>query len=252
MLVTSRLTKDYRSGSRHKFALKNVSVSFPGGVTSLIGPNGSGKSTLMRVLTTVEKPTSGHFAVDGYAIERAVVSDYRMRIGYVPQEVRFVPRMRVREALEYAGWVAGMSRADYHARVAEVLSLVGLSDKEHHRVGSLSGGQTRRLGIAAALMHQPSIYFLDEPSAGLDPQARIDVRNIIKEIGASATVVVSSHFTDDVAGLSNHVVTLNQGRVSFEGTWEELHQATVASGAGANSVDPLEGALSYLGQKELP
>lgn len=230
-------------------ALDNVSAQLPEGITTLIGANGSGKSTLIRVLCTLEAADGGSFSVDGERIEGKTRDAYRQRIGYVPQDVRFVSTMSCQDALAYAGWVAGMSRSEYRARIPEVLAEVGLPEVANARVGSLSGGQNRRIGIAAALMHRPDVIYFDEPTAGLDPQARFEVRNLIRSVGERATVVISTHLTDDVDSLADHVIALHTGRVAFEGSWQQLQQH---AGPATHSSDPLEEALAVIAKSPAP
>lgn len=230
-------------------ALDNVSAQLPEGITTLIGANGSGKSTLIRVLCTLEAADGGSFSVDGERIEGKTRDAYRQRIGYVPQDVRFISTMSCSDALAYAGWVAGMSRSEYRARIPEVLAEVGLPEVANARVGSLSGGQNRRIGIAAALMHRPDVIYFDEPTAGLDPQARFEVRNLIRSVGERATVVISTHLTDDVDSLADHVIALHEGRVAFEGSWQQLQQH---AGPATHSSDPLEEALAVIAQSPSP
>ncbi len=243
------LSKTYRASGRAVHALDNVSAQLPEGITTLIGANGSGKSTLIRVLCTLEAADGGSFSVDGERIEGKTRDAYRQRIGYVPQDVRFVSTMSCSDALAYAGWVAGMSRSEYRARIPEVLAEVGLPEAANTRVGSLSGGQNRRIGIAAALMHRPDVIYFDEPTAGLDPQARFGVRNLIRTIGEHASVVVSTHLADDVASLADHVIALNKGRVAFEGSWQQLRQH---ASSATHSSDPLEEALAVIAQSPAP
>lgn len=244
MIETITLTKTYRSAGRHGKALSDVSVTLPHGVTALIGSNGSGKSTLLRILSTIERADQGSFKVNGQLIDRRTLAQYRAQIGYVPQDVRFVSRMKCKDVLEYAGWVAGMDQKACRERIPEVLKIFGLEDLENARVGEVSGGQNRRIGIAAALMHNPSIIFCDEPTAGLDPQARIEVRNSLKAAAKNATVVLSSHLAEDVSTLAQHIVALDHGRVTFEGTWWEL--LANASDGAVSTGDELEMCLAYL------
>ncbi|AWB84004.1 ABC transporter ATP-binding protein [Corynebacterium liangguodongii] len=246
LIETHTLSKVYRTRGRTIEALKDVSVRFPAGVTALIGSNGSGKSTLMRILCTIESASRGSFRLNGNVIEGKARALYRLRIGYVPQDVRFVSTMSCKDVLAYAGWVAGLDRKRYLTRIPEVLELVDLPDAVNARIGSLSGGQNRRIGIAAALMHEPEILFLDEPTAGLDPQARIEVRKILNQVASTATVVFSTHLADDVATLAQRVIAMNAGRAAYEGSWNELVEAAMQSQDADLTHDDLELALTHV------
>lgn len=248
MICTSSLSKTFRSRTGTTEAVKDVSVTFPPGLSVLIGANGSGKSTLIRLLCTIEKPTRGGFSIDGSEIAGRALANYRRRIGYVPQDVHFASTMTCRDALAYAGWVAGLDRRAYLRRIPEVLEMIELPEIENSRVGNLSGGQTRRVGIAASLIHSPDILFLDEPTAGLDPQARIEVRHLLNRLKDSATVILSTHLQDDLEHVADNVVALHNGRVAYEGEWSRL-KAVSADDFSSVSTDPLERALAYVASK---
>lgn len=246
MITTHQLSKTYRTHTGKVTALESVSVSIPRGITGIIGPNGSGKSTLLRLLTSVERPTTGTIELDGQPITGKFKRDYRRAIGYVPQDVTFVPSMTVTQALEYAGWVSGMTGKACRKRIPEALDMVELGEKARSKVGGLSGGQNRRLGIAAATIHAPDIVLFDEPTAGLDPQARVGIRNIIELLGHDSTVVVSSHLADDISRLSKQIVALRRGAVAFTGEWDELLHAAKNSEHAIDSSDPLEIVLGFV------
>lgn len=248
MLELHNLSKEYRGPKGKTHALRDVTVEIQPGITGLIGPNGSGKSTLMRLLTTIERPTSGELRLNGQPITGKALALYRLGIGYVPQDVRFVPSMSLTRSLEYAGWVAGLSRRDCLKRIPEVLQHVHLEHALHQPVSSLSGGQNRRLGIAAALLHEPQILFFDEPTAGLDPQSRLEVREILQGFGKEVTVVISSHLADDIARLSDHIIALDQGGLVFSGQWNDILEIAQSHGGENQSSDPLEVVLGYLAQ----
>ncbi|HCJ69471.1 ATP-binding cassette domain-containing protein [Corynebacterium casei] len=242
------ITRIFSGVSGKKVALDQVYATFERGITTLIGANGSGKTTLLKILATIDSPTSGTLQHNGETIGFKSSEDYRDCIGYVPQDVRFVSGMKCDEALAYAAWVSGMSRSQAQPRIPEVLQLVGLSLKAKEKVGSLSGGQNRRLGIAAALIHRPDILFLDEPTAGLDPQSRLEIREILQALAQQATIVISTHLIDDVEGLSQKTLALHEGRAVFHGTWHEL-SAAAATDNSLNSSDKLENALAFVSQR---
>lgn len=246
ILETKGLSKVYKSLRGSVLALSDISLAIPPGITGLVGSNGSGKSTLIRLLTTLEQPTRGEICFHGLPLRNKQRRRYRQTIGYVPQDVRFVPTMNCREALLYVGWVAGLDAKTTRSRIPEVLALVGLANAEKQPTRALSGGQNRRLGVAAALIHDPKILLLDEPTAGLDPQARIQVRNIISTVGTKIPVVVSTHLSDDVTVLADHVIALHQGKVAFAGPWKKLDDLGRMWDMRNAMADPLERALAAL------
>lgn len=252
MLRAQRLTRYFSSIGGKKRALECVTAYFDTGITTLIGANGSGKTTLLKILATIDSPSSGTLEHDGSAVNFKLAEKYREHIGYVPQDVRFVSGMNCEEALIYSAWVSGMSRTNILPRISEVLDLVGLLSKRKERVGSLSGGQNRRLGIAAALIHDPDILFLDEPTAGLDPQSRLLIRKILHNLAPHATIVVSTHLIDDVESLSQNTLVLHEGWAAFHGTWDELLLSAqdFAESVGLQSSDKLEIALAYVSQQK--
>ena len=164
------------------------------------------------------------------------------------RDVHFASTMTCRDALAYAGWVAGLDRQAYLRRIPEVLDLVELPEIENSRVSNLSGGQTRRVGIAAALIHSPDILFLDEPTAGLDPQARIEVRRLLKRLKDSATIILSTHLQDDLEHVADSVVALHNGRVAYEGAWDRLRDVSTENFSSV-STDNLERALAYVASR---
>jgi ABC-2 type transport system ATP-binding protein len=211
-------------------ALAGVDLRLTPGITGLLGPNGAGKTTLLRILATVLPADSGSLSVLGHdpssADGRLAV---RRALGYLPQE----PGLhRSFSAFDFVDYVAILKewadRRSRHDEVRRVLTLVGLEDRMHARIRSLSGGMRRRVGIAQALIGDPDLLVLDEPTAGLDPEQRLRFRELLSAVATRATVLLSTHQTDDVAALCRGVVVLLDGRVAFEGTAPEL--SAVAAG----------------------
>ena len=196
--------------------LRGVDLRLGTGVTGLLGPNGAGKTTLMRVLATVLAPDAGTVRLlerdPGDARERAEI---RRRLGYMPQEPGFQPRFT---AFEYVDYVAILKehtvRRERHDEVRRVLELVGLGDVAGKRTRALSGGMRRRLALAQALLGDPRLLILDEPTAGLDPEQRLRFRDLISQLGEDRTILVSTHQTEDVAALCPQVVVLAEGAVA--------------------------------------
>jgi ABC-2 type transport system ATP-binding protein len=209
--------------------LRNVDVHFGAGLTAILGPNGAGKTTLLRCLATVLAHTDGELSIDGLDPRRESERiEIRRRLGYLPQEVGLLDGSRVFDVVEYLAALKGF-RDDRRRRLAvfDVLDRVGLRDRAATHVDRLSSGMRRRLGLAQALLGDPALIVLDEPAAGLDPEERIRLREILTERRHSSTVVMSTHLTDE-ASVCDRIVVLIDGFVRFTGTPAQL--AALASG----------------------
>lgn len=203
-------------------ALDGLSFRTGPGVTGLLGPNGAGKTTLIRALATVLAADGGTLSILG----RDPVADrleIRRRLGYLPQEPGYHRGFTVFEFIDYVAILKELvDRRARHDEVRRVIGEVGLGEVSGKKIRKLSGGMRRRVGIAQALLGEPELVLLDEPTAGLDPEQRLRFRDLISRIGESRTVILSTHQTEDVAALCGRVVVLKRGRVEFEGTPEEL------------------------------
>ena len=225
-------------------ALDDVSLTMGDGVVGLLGPNGAGKSTLMRILATAMAPDRGALTVLGHdpltaAGQRAV----RRRLGYLPQNPGFHNGFTAYAFIEYVALLK--EYADRRARRAEVdrvLSAVGLRDERHRKIKKLSGGMRQRVGLAAALIGDPALLILDEPTVGLDPQQKLRFRELVAALGEGRTVLLSTHQTEDVMTVCQRVIVLDRGRLRFEGAPAEL--AGVAGGRVWASVERGPGALA--------
>jgi ABC-2 type transport system ATP-binding protein len=205
-------------------ALDGATLSLGVGITGLLGPNGAGKTTLMRILATVLAPDEGSVQLlgrdPGDARERVEI---RRRLGYMPQEPGFPPRFTAFEFLDYIAILKEHTeRRARHDEVRRVLDLVGLADVARRRTSALSGGMRRRLALAQALLGDPRLLILDEPTAGLDPEQRLRFREVISRLGEDRAILVSTHQTEDVAALCTAVVVLAGGRTILTGTPGEL------------------------------
>lgn len=211
-------------------ALDDVSFSFGAGVTGLLGPNGAGKTTLLRVLATAIAPDAGHVSVFGADPSGAVGRlAARRRLGYMPQEPGFHPNFTTCEFVDYVAILKELGdRRQRHDLVRQALVEVGLAEARGKRIKALSGGMRRRVALAAAIVGQPDLLILDEPTVGLDPEQRLRFRELIAELGERCTVLLSTHQTEDVMSLCRRVVVLHTGRVRFDGPPAEL--ADVARG----------------------
>ena len=211
-------------------ALDGVDVALERGITGLLGPNGAGKTTLLSILATVDEPDAGQvsaFGLDpGHAAERVEI---RRRLGYLPQELGYHRHFTVAAFLDYVAILKEITDRRRRAEeVARVLAAVGLEDRARSRIRALSGGMRQRLGIAQALLGQPGLLILDEPTAGLDPEQRLRFRELLSGLPGDPVTVLSTHQADDIAAICPHVVVLLKGQVHFAGTPAEL--AATAAG----------------------
>ena len=215
-IVIDDLAKSYRS----THVLDGLSLRLGPGVTGLLGPNGAGKTTLLRILSTVLAADRGSVRILGLdpAVEAERV-EIRRRLGYVPQEAGFYEHFTAFEFVDYLAILKEHTDRDArHDEVRRVLDVVGLGEVRHRKLRKLSGGMKRRVVIAQALLGQPELLVLDEPTVGLDPEQRLRFREMLAGVGPNATVVLSTHQTTDVAALCQRVVVVDKGRVRFDGT----------------------------------
>jgi ABC-2 type transport system ATP-binding protein len=215
-----QLNKVYPNGNQ---ALKNIDLEFGTGMFGLLGPNGAGKSTLMRILVTLMRPTSGIVLVDGKDIQKHR-KELRKMLGYLPQDFRFFTSLKTWEFLDYSGSLAGMrNRKERLAEVDRLLDQVGLLEVRDRQANKLSGGMKRRLGIAQALIGDPRIIVVDEPTTGLDPDERIRFRNILSHLSQNnVTIILSTHIVGDISSTCQGMALLNRGELVFSGSPEEL------------------------------
>jgi len=201
-------------------AVAGVDFSAEPGITGLLGPNGAGKTTLMRMLATVLAPDDGRLRLLGHdPAEAAGRLAIRRRLGYVPQEPGFHRSFTAFEFVDYVAILKEMTdRRARHDDVRRVLSLVGLTDVAAKRIRALSGGMRRRVALAQALLGSPDLLVLDEPTAGLDPEQRLRFREVVSEVATDATVVLSTHQTEDVSALCQRVVVMHEGHIRYDGS----------------------------------
>lgn len=215
------LTKTFGGGVH---ALAGVDLTIPTGMFGLLGPNGAGKTTLMRILAGILNPNSGTVHVGPHDLGRpASRVAVKRTLGYLPQELGLYPDLSGREFLDYIAILKGMNdRAHRGSRVKELLGLVGLDDAAGRELKTYSGGMKRRVGIAQALLNDPRLLIVDEPTAGLDPEERIRFRNLLVSLAGDRTVLLSTHIVEDVAQTSHRVALLAAGRVVFHGSTSGL------------------------------
>ncbi len=215
-IVISHVDKYYGK----KQALRDVDLTIERGMFGLLGRNGAGKTTLMKTLATLHEKQGGEISVCGIPISHA--SEVRGIIGYLPQDFSMYPNMTVYECLDYLGTLSQMPRAQRQKRIEMLLKRVNLSEKKRSRVRSLSGGMKRRLGIAQALLHDPRVLIVDEPTAGLDPEERIRFRNLLCEVAEDRIVILSTHIVGDIEATCENIAILNEGELLWKGTVSQL------------------------------
>jgi ABC-type multidrug transport system ATPase subunit len=217
-LSIENLGKKY---SGNNWGLRNFSLSIYSGVVGLLGPNGAGKSTLMRLITTVTKPTEGTVIWDGMSI---VSSPERVRkvLGYLPQDFGIYPNLNAVEFLSYLAAARGITGKSARTRINQLLELVNLIDARKQRLSSLSGGMKQRVGIAQALLNDPQLLIVDEPTAGLDPEERIRFRNLLSELSGDRIVILSSHIVSDLEATATSIAIMNKGSLVAHASPEEL------------------------------
>ena len=212
-ITISHLTKDYG-----KFrALDDITFHIPGGMFGLLGPNGAGKTTLMRILTTLLRPTSGDVQIGSFDLLRDP-GKIRQRLGYLPQDFGFYRTLNAFEMLEYIATLKNVPTGQRKEQVQAVLAEVNLLAEAHRKVGTFSGGMRQRLGIAQALLGQPDLIVVDEPTAGLDPEERIRFRNLLARLAEQRTVLLSTHIVADIEASCSGLAVLNRGRLVFCGS----------------------------------
>ena len=216
-LTICDVTKEY--GSLR--AVDRVSFKMKNGVYGLLGVNGAGKTTLMRILTTLIKPTSGEILWDGQDVFR-MDGQYRKLLGYLPQDFGYYPDFSIYDYLMYVATLKGIRPAVAKQRVKELLKQVGLVKVRHKKMKTLSGGMKRRAGIAQAMLNDPKILILDEPTAGLDPNERIRFRNLISELSEDRIVLLSTHIVSDIEYIANEILLMKDGCIILSGSAEEI------------------------------
>lgn len=216
-LQVEHLCKFYRK----KEALRDVNFTLEQGVYGLLGENGAGKSTLMRILTTVDFPSSGSVLYQGRNITK-MDEDYRDLIGYMPQDYSVYPGFTATDFLDYMGTLKGIPKDKLKIKIPEVLEFVNLSDVANKKVRTFSGGMKRRIGIAQAILNDPKILILDEPTAGLDPKERIRFSNMISNMAKEKIILFSTHIVSDIEAIANRIIIINKGEIMETGNIDTL------------------------------
>lgn len=203
-----------------KQALKDISLTIPQGMFGLLGRNGAGKTTLMKTLAALHAKNAGEISICGIPIENT--KKIREMIGYLPQDFSMYPNMSVYECLDYLGALSELGRSERKKSIESLLRKVNLCEQAGSKVKSLSGGMKRRMGIAQALLHDPKVLIVDEPTAGLDPEERIRFRNLLCEVAQERIVILSTHIVGDIEATCENIAIMNEGCILWNGTVEKL------------------------------
>jgi ABC-2 type transport system ATP-binding protein len=224
MITIKSLSKTYKSNGKAVHALNGLDLEIGGGMFGLLGPNGAGKTTLMRILAGIVNPSSGSVKINGsdLANEKGKTAVKTM-LGYLPQELGMYPELSAFQFVDYMAILKGLDDPQYRrSQVEKVLEMVGLTSESGRKIKGFYGGMKRRVGIAQALVNDPKLLIVDEPTAGLDPEERIRFRNLLVNLAANRTVLLSTHIVEDIGQTCRDLAVLSQGKVLFRGSPTEL------------------------------
>jgi len=222
MLELDGVGKRFRGGN---YGVRDLSLSIGGGVLGLLGPNGAGKTTLMQMIATITRPTAGTIRFQGVDVVREPDA-IRRKLGYLPQDFGVYDNLT---AVEFLSYFAALKGVHGKARIGEMLEMVNLHNVAKRAVGGFSGGMKQRLGIAQALINDPDLVIVDEPTAGLDPEERVRFRNVLADVGIGKLVILSTHIVSDVESVATHIAIMNAGAIVACATPEELMRGAEGS-----------------------
>lgn len=214
-LVLDRLTKHYKN----KIAVDRVSARFKEGIYGLLGANGAGKTTLMRMICGILTPTGGEVSLDGIP---ATAEEYRAALGYLPQDFGYYPNFSGRDFLLYLASLKGLTKHHAQKKAEELLHFVSLEKEAGKKIKTYSGGMKQRLGIAQALLNDPKILILDEPTAGLDPKERVRFRNFLEKLGQDTIIILSTHIVSDIDKIAGYILIMKDGQFVHQSRREEV------------------------------
>lgn len=216
-LILDRVTKQYSN----KIAVDRISATLSPGVIGLLGANGAGKTTLMRMICGILKPSSGSIRFEGMDASEEM---YRDALGYLPQDFGYYPDFTGKDFLMYMASLKGIDKKTAKRKTDELLKIVNLEEAGKKKIKTYSGGMKQRLGIAQAVLNDPKLIVLDEPTAGLDPKERVRFRNLIKELGKDAIVILSTHIVSDIEHIANRILMMKDGSIIFDGNLTDIHE----------------------------
>ncbi|MCI9439948.1 MAG: ABC transporter ATP-binding protein [Ruminococcus sp.] len=216
-LILERLSKQFKN----KIAVEQVSVALTEGIYGFLGANGAGKTTLIQMVCGIVEPTAGEVKLDGKNTV-SMGEDFRDLLGYLPQEFGYTPGFTAKDFLLYISSIKGLEPKFAKKKTEELLRLVNLEEETNHKIRTFSGGMKRRLGIAQALLNDPKILILDEPTAGLDPKERVYFRNLISGMSKDKIIIISTHIVSDIEYISDRILVMKKGRFILDGPAEEL------------------------------
>jgi len=219
-LAIDHVTKSYGSKT---FGLRDINLTLGPGVLGLLGPNGAGKSTLMRILATISRPTAGRVLWNGDDVHQSAAG-FRRVLGYLPQDFGVYPNLNPVEFLSYLAALKGLDAKTAKKRIDELLMLVNLTDARKRALGAFSGGMRQRVGIAQALLNDPKVLIVDEPTVGLDPQERVRFRNLLSDLSGERIVLLSTHIVSDIETVATDIAILDRGHLVLHGSPEGLLQ----------------------------
>ena len=214
-LIVDRLTKQYQN----KIAVDRINLKLNCGIYGLLGENGAGKTTFIRMLCGILKPTNGTVTFDGMDVSS---EEYRAILGYLPQEFGYYPDFTGMDFLLYMSSLKGLTKTTAKRKAIKLFELVNLSDCAKKKIKTYSGGMKQRLGIAQALLNDPKVIILDEPTAGLDPKERVRFRDLIKELGKDSIILLSTHIVSDIENIADDVIMMKDGQIIFEGATSDI------------------------------
>lgn len=219
-METKIILKDVSKFYGKKQALNNINLEIEKGMFGLLGRNGAGKTTLMKSIATLLSLSSGNITVCGINVNES--SKIREMIGYLPQDFSMYSNMSAYEAMDYLGVLSGLDKKSRKERIPEMLSKVNLNNNMKTKVKAMSGGMRRRLGIAQAILHNPKVLIVDEPTAGLDPEERVRFRNLLSEIAEDRIVILSTHIVGDIESTCENIAVMDEGKIVFKGSVIDL------------------------------